>query len=334
MNCLLETWAHFCRNTLWETMRFDHCAGLILAGVLLGGCTVIPANPSVLTGGPAGALSEVMARKDRIIPVSRNEAGAPKPALLLLHGATDDPTEMMEIVRAWRGKYNVFLYSYNYHARVQTVAAHLLRELKKLRAEKRADANLTVVVFSYSAIVFRTAVIQANDPALFAGVSLVQLVPTAGGSSLAWILRFPVPLLLVSLASKPSFAECPYGWFAEKIWGAAGSKIFYAAIPPERMRSIVIEADYHSVAQFRSPTIQARYRNGIGPNVVTIPKSAGVVHDFFPTHPVGLEYLRQALATLPAPVASDNAGVSRDGSSRIAHSSPNPADESGRGVVQ
>ena len=45
-----------------------------------------------------------------------------------------------------------------------------------------------------------------------------------------------------------------------------------------------------------NPDVRARYCNGIGPNVVVIPKSAGVTHDYFPTQPAALAYLRLQLA--------------------------------------
>jgi hypothetical protein len=48
-----------------------------------------------------------------------------------------------------------------------------------------------------------------------------------------------------------------------------------------------------------------RYHNGIGPNFVVIPKSAGISHDYFPTQPAALEYLRKLLEP-PVDDASHN----------------------------
>ena len=310
-------------------------ASLGLVGGLLGGCAVVPANQSLLEDGQPGVLKAVMERKDRLVHLSRPAADDHKPALLLLHGATDDPTEMMDIVQEWRGKYDVFLYSYNYHEHVQTLAARLVDELKRLKARNNFPSGLTVVTFSYSAIVFRTAVIQADDPAVFAGVSLVQLVPTAGGSFLARGLRNPLVVFLVSLTSQPSTAERPYGRFAEEIWGGAGSQKFYAAIPPERMHTILIEADEHSLAGVKNLQIQAHYHNGLGPNVVVIPKSFGVTHDYFPTNPVGRAYLRKVLETLPATADSGPATTPASAPGIFAHTRLIPgAENSGAGVVQ
>ena len=280
---------------------------------------MVPANQSLLTDGQAGAMREVMARKDHIVNLSRPGTDDHKPILLLLHGATDDPTEMMAIVQEWRGKYDVFLYAYNYHERVQHVAAKLVDELKRLQARRHFPASLTMVTFSYSAIVFRTAVVRAADPTLFAGVSLVQLVPTAGGSFLARSLNNPLAVFLVSLASKPSYAERPYGRFAEEIWGAAGSEKFYAAIRPERMHTILIEADEHSLAGIKDQKVQARYHSGLGPNVVVIATSLGVTHDYFPTHPVGLAYLRRALEAISDEAGNGTASTAQDVTKIIAH---------------
>lgn len=318
-------------------LRGQVCAlvWLALLGALFTGCAVVPANQSLLQDGQPGLMHAVMERKDRLVHLSRPAANDHKPVLLLLHGATDDPTEMMEIVQEWRGKYDVFLYSYNYHEHVQTLAAKLVDELKRLKAQTHFSTNLTIVTFSYSAIVFRTAVIQADDPAVFAGVSLMQLVPTAGGSFLARSLRNPLVVFLVSLTSQPSTAERPYGRFAEEIWGGAGSKKFYAAIPPERMHTILIEADEHSLAGVKNLQIQAHYHNGLGPNVVVIPKSFGVTHDYFPTNPVGRAYLRKVLEALPATADNGPAPTPASAPGIFAHTRLIPGAEDFRaGVVQ
>jgi hypothetical protein len=287
-------------HQLWEffskpAFNLPWMGGLIavVAGALLNGCTTVPGNPLLLTEGHGNLMKEVMERKDKIISLSPLDPD--KPALLLLHGATDDPTEMMDIVREWRGQYNVFLYSYNYHNRVEKAAADLTCEMTKLKAENRFPPTVTVLVYSYSAIVFREAVITGKETGLFANASLIQLVPTAGGSFMARTLRFPIAAFLVSLASATSTAENPYGSFAEKIWDGAGNKKFYEVINPLRMHTILVEGDSHSLAGVKNKNVQRRYKNGIGPNVVVIPKSTGVTHDYFPTQPAALAYLRTIL---------------------------------------
>jgi hypothetical protein len=169
-----------------------------VAAAVLAGCQTAPVNTSLLADGEPAIMRQVMERKDKIVHLSSGELCRDKPVLLLLHGATDDPTEMMKIFTRWRGQYNVFLYSYNYHHPVKKVASDLAREMKALRTEVNGVQpqngpveDVTVVTYSYSAIVFRMAVIVADDPALFANVSLIQLVPIAGGSSLARSMWFP-----------------------------------------------------------------------------------------------------------------------------------------------
>jgi len=235
-----------------------------------------------------------MARKDRIICLSP-DSDRGKPVLLLLHGATDDPTEMMDIARQWRGKYDVFLYSYNFHQRVEKVGRDFVNEIKRLQSQNALAENATVIVFSYSAVVFREAVIATKDNSLFSGMSLIQLVPTAGGSHQAKWMCIPVFGPLAAWASKPSDAENPYGNVARKLWGGAGNAKFYQVIPRDRVFTILLEQDSHSLANAMSKRVRQRYLNGIGTNVVVIPDAAGVNHEYFPTNLTALLYLKKML---------------------------------------
>src|ERR1043166_9153266 len=70
-------------------------------------------------------MQEVMERKDRIILVSGKDLVPEHPSLLLLHGATDDPSEMLTIAGQWAATYNVFLYSYNFHHSLERLASDL-----------------------------------------------------------------------------------------------------------------------------------------------------------------------------------------------------------------
>jgi hypothetical protein len=266
----------------------------IIAAMLSSGCASVTRNKISVAAIPDRRVEEVMERKGNIVHLSA-DAERNRPVLVLLHGATADPTEMMEIARQWRKDYDVFLFSYNYHEPVEKVAAEFTREMERLKVENRLNERVTVVAYSYAAIVFREAVITAGDRTLFSDDSLIQLVPTAGGSRLAWAMQIRVLALLVGLASNPSAAENPYGSFAKKIWEGEGNDKFYAIINPRRMQTILVEGDSHSLARVRNKKVQRRYKNGIGENVVTIPKGAGVNHDYFPTEPAALEYLKKAL---------------------------------------
>ena len=300
----------------------------VLLGTVLCGCSHVAVNKSPATSGEAKAVHEAMRRKDEIIFLSAPELDPHKPVLLLLHGATDDPSEMMGIVEKYRGKYDVLLYAYNYHQPIRKVAVDLNREMKLLRAKmkKLNLENLTVVTYSYSASVFRQAVLKADDGVLFSGVSLIQMVPTVGGSYLARGLKNPVAAWFTGLASKPSAVENPYGWIARELWGKAGNQKFYETIPPQRVQSILIEEDPHSVARIQDEEIQLRYRNGIGGNVVVIPKSGGATHEYFPSEPFALGYLQKALEAsfAAAPPPHDPVGISR----------LSPAEASGIGLKQ
>src|SRR5580698_1306178 len=106
-----------------------------MAIALLTGCTTVPENPLRSGKGDLAVMKEIMAREDKIVHVESPEPDGGKPVLLLLHGATDDPTEMMDIVREWRGQYDVYLFAYNYHRRVQKVATDFVNELKRLKVE-------------------------------------------------------------------------------------------------------------------------------------------------------------------------------------------------------
>jgi hypothetical protein len=278
------------------------------AGTLLGGCAVTPANRLPGAAGTGDLMKQVMGRKDKIVHLSP-ETDRNKPVLLLLHGATEDPSEMMDIASAWTGTYDVFLYSYNYHERVEKVAAGLATELKGLECRNRLAANMTVIAYSYAAIVFRAAVVMTEDKAVFSGVSLVQLVPSAGGSYLARGMKYPGVAALVSLASNPSVASNPYGSFARRVWEGNGNREFYEVIQSERLHTILVEGDSHSLARVKDEQVRRRYQNGIGPNVAVIPKSTGVSHEYFPTHPVGLAYLKTILELPPGNSAFDQTPV-------------------------
>ena len=272
----------------------------LIAGAFVTGCATTPSNGKWFAeNGRTAALAEVMKRQDKIIQLSPPEAAGDKPVLLLLHGATDDPTEMMDIVREWNDKYDVFLYAFNFHRPVEKVAADFDGEMKRIESENPRCYDATIVDYSYSAIVFREAVILADDRSLFSGVSLIQLVPTAGGSRLARTMRPPLNAWLVSIFSQFSRAENPYGKFAEQLWAGAGNQKFNAVIRPERVHTILLADDEHSLAQAADKMVRERYENGIGDNVLVIPKTAGLSHGYFPTNPVALWYLRQLLEPPP-----------------------------------
>jgi pimeloyl-ACP methyl ester carboxylesterase len=276
----------------------------IAASVALGN-TSAPAGAQNNPQG--GKLREIMERNDRLVQLS--EPTCRKPPLILLHGATDDPTEMMAIAREWVSEYNIFLYSYNYHKRVEKVAADFVDEVKRLKTGGALTGPNTVIAFSYGAIVFREAVILAPDPGLFAGDRLIQLAPTAGGSYFARGMENRLAAMVISAASKPSAAANPYGSFARQVWEGDGNEKFYSVINPNRMQTILVEGDANSVSRIKDEKIQLRYKNGIGENVILIPRSAGVTHEYFPVEPAGLEYLRKVMEL---PNMRANAGKDRE----------------------
>jgi len=234
-----------------------------------------------------------MQRNDRLIQLS--DPDCKKPPLVLIHGATDDPTEMMAIAREWRNQYNVFLYSYNYHKRVEKIATDLIKELKRLKTKVLFSGDATVIAFSYGATVFREAVILSPDSSLFSGDRLIQLVPTAGGSFFARGMENRLASFVISMASKPAAAANPYGEIAKQVWDGEGNEKFYSVINAKRVQTILVEGDANSVARIKDEGVLRRYKNGIGENVIVVPRSAGVTHEYFPVEPAGLEFLRRVM---------------------------------------
>jgi len=278
-----------CSDVSWRTlMRMSFIA--VAAGLALGSVFA----PAGLAGNnpDKSKLGEIMQRDDRLVQLS--DPNCQKPPLFLIHGATDDPTEMIAIAREWRNEYNVFLYSYNYHKRVEKVAADFVNELRRLKGKGLA-ANATVIAYSYGAIVFRDAVILSPDSSLFAGDRLIQIAPTAAGSFFARGMENRVAAFVISTASKPSAAANPYGDFAKRVWEGPGNEKFYSVIDPKRMLTIVVEGDPNSVSRIQDEKIQRRYKNGIGENVIMVPRSAGVSHAYFVVEPAGLECLRKVM---------------------------------------
>ena len=269
-------------------MRMSFIA--VAAGVALG--SVFAPGGFAENSPEKGKLREIIERHDRLVQLS--DPNCQKPPLLLIHGATDDPTEMMAIAREWKNDYNVFLYSYNYHKTVEKVAADFVNELKRLKANGLAG-DATVIAFSYGAIVFREAVILSPDSSLFAGDRLIQLAPTAGGSFFARGMENRLAAFVISMASKPAAAANPYGAFAKQAWEGEGNEKFYSVIDSKRMQTILVEGDPNSVSRIKDEKIQRRYKNGIGENVMVVPKPTGVTHEYFPVEPAGLEYLRKVM---------------------------------------
>jgi pimeloyl-ACP methyl ester carboxylesterase len=275
----------------WRTlMRMSFIA--VAAGVALG--SVFAPAGFADNNTEKSKLGEIMERHDRLVQLSA--PNCQKPPLFLIHGATDDPTEMMAIAREWKDEYNVFLYSYNYHKRVEKVAADLVNELQRLKAKGLAG-NATVIAFSYGAIVFREAVIQSPDSNLFAGDRLIQITPTAGGSFFARGMENRLASFVISMASKPAAAANPYGAFAKHVWEGQGNEKFYTVIDSKRMLTIAVEGDPNSVSRIQDEKVQRRYKNGIGENVIMVPRSAGISHEYFVVEPAGLEYLRKVMGS-------------------------------------
>lgn len=286
----------------------------IVCALLFAGCGTVPVHPLAFAGGERDILKESLACDNRLVLVSAQEFRSGRPVLVLIHGATHDPTEMMAIAREFLATHNVYLYSYNYHRPVERVARDFVRELTNFRAAHPepflgldGKRGFTVVSYSYSALVFRKAVLLSHAQGLFSEAWIVQLVPTVAGSFLARGMGGYVAASLVALASNPSAAENPYGSLAEELWGSEGNRKFYDAIDARRLHTVLVEDDPHSVLRLADREIQQRYQNGLGPNVVIIPKRVGATHENIPTHPATLAHLRRMLG----PGAGDRAGVER-----------------------
>src|SRR5262245_6036271 len=100
---------------------------VLLAGVILSGCTTVNRARFDTLAFPEPKQKEVMERKGNLVQLSE-ESENTRPVLVLLHGATPDPSEMMEIASKWKNEYAVFLFSYNYHEPVGKLAAQFIRE--------------------------------------------------------------------------------------------------------------------------------------------------------------------------------------------------------------
>src|SRR5262245_36261144 len=82
---------------LWRSL----VAGATLS--LLMGCASPP--PAKQYSFSPDVMQAVMKRKNKVVRLS-GEKDRGKPVLLLLHGATDDPTEMLDIGQEWTGEYD------------------------------------------------------------------------------------------------------------------------------------------------------------------------------------------------------------------------------------
>jgi hypothetical protein len=82
------------------------------------------------------------------------------------------------------------------------------------------------------------------------------------------------------LGLKPSAAENPYGRFAPDLRDGEGELTLDRSLPGDRVRTILLDDDHHSLAPSRDSHVFAHYQNGIGPNVVVIPSPFGANHDY------------------------------------------------------
>jgi hypothetical protein len=281
---------------------FLRIVAVAVLAMLLSGCKTTPAHSIPLPRGGRDVMQEIMARNNQLVLISRDEFQAGRPVLVLLHGATDDPSEMLLIAREHMKTHNVLLYSYNFNHSIERLAWDFVREIKffqldrpEIFAAKASEPALTVVTYSYSTTIFRKAVLLSGTNGPFSSTSLVELVPTAGGSLQARFMRYRINAFLVGLASEFSTAQNPYGRLARELWSDEGTRKFHEVIRPDLMHTVLVENDRHSLAELDDEAVRKRYGNGIATNLVIIPSSSGVTHENFTVHPEGLANLRRIL---------------------------------------
>src|SRR2546423_5883743 len=131
----MKCFPRFSQEAPRNRMRYLVALVVLLPGILLTGCATIPGKEALRAEDNQALLKQVMERKNRIVHVSPEGRSGEKSVLLLLHGATDDPTEMMDIVKECREHYDVFLYSFNYHDPVEKIGADLVKEVKRLEGQ-------------------------------------------------------------------------------------------------------------------------------------------------------------------------------------------------------
>jgi len=77
--------------------------------VIFSGCTTVPRGNFDTFAIAEPKQKEVMERKGNLVQLSGDSRNT-RPVLVLLHGATPDPSEMMEIARQWNKEYAVFCF--------------------------------------------------------------------------------------------------------------------------------------------------------------------------------------------------------------------------------
>ena len=125
-------------------------------------------------------------------------------------------------------------------------------------------------------------------------MSLIQLVPTAGGSFRARFLGNPLIGRFVPWPQTSAPPRIPTARLRRNSRGAEGNQQFFGQDPPWTMRTILLQGGIPGPGAGTRES--APDCNGIGTDVTVIGGSAGVTHENFPTHPVGLEFLGKALA--------------------------------------
>jgi len=106
-----------------------------------------------------------------------------KPSIIFIHGARGgSPLDYEAYIKSYMGKYNMFVYSYNEKLSLGKISDNLAIEFREAKNSYKNLDKAAIVANSYGNLVVRKAVIDNNDN-LFKNITMVQLVPTLGGSS-------------------------------------------------------------------------------------------------------------------------------------------------------
>lgn len=108
-----------------------------------------------------------------------------KPNIVFVHGGrSGKPQDYKNFIEKYKGKYNLFAFSYKDNTPLEKITKSFRRNLNTLKNKYKILNKVAIVANSYGTIVVRKAILE-DKRNLFKDMVIIQLVPLLGGSSCA-----------------------------------------------------------------------------------------------------------------------------------------------------
>jgi len=239
-----------------------------------------------------------------------------KKNMLFIVGAEDaNPIITVDDIKShFRDKYNIFINIYDYQNPFKYLVDDLVVKVRKLKEDYKIKNSLTVVAYSYGAVIFRAAALSEKSEGLFDGTNLKQFAPVAGGAQDVdvWARYFHTPSLFY-MSQKGTWVKRddihisralnPYDTTQNDLYTPQKTAEF-----TKKMGSIftlLAGTDDQTMANSPIPQVRQMYKNGVGPNYEVI---ASATHEDLPNNHEALVALARSLDSDKATLANETRG--------------------------